>query len=81
MRAPVDEPTARRALDVARAAGSEAEHHRVRLLDAAARRQRAMLAAQQAGMSVRAIARELGCSASVVQQALGTARCRRAAGD
>jgi hypothetical protein len=62
------------ALEVARRRGTETEAARQRMLASARARRAAILAAHRAGMSIRRIAAELGCSPAVVQDAVRAAR-------
>ncbi|GAA1395940.1 helix-turn-helix domain-containing protein [Catellatospora coxensis] len=62
------------ALVDARRHGGLAEQARMAMLEHAKARRNAILAAHRAGMSVRRIAEELGCSPTVVQTALRIAR-------
>jgi DNA-directed RNA polymerase specialized sigma24 family protein len=58
----------------ARLHGGLAEQARLMMLEHAKARRSAILAAHQAGMSIRRIAEELGCSPTVVQAAIRIAR-------
>jgi DNA-directed RNA polymerase specialized sigma24 family protein len=62
------------ALLAARRHGGLAERARLAMLEHAKARRSAILAAHQAGISIRRIADELGCSPTVVQAALRIAR-------
>lgn len=72
MRAPLD--PAAQALTNAVKATAEVHHAREQMLNAANRRQQALLAAHHAGLSIRQIVAQLGCSPAVVQHAIQTAR-------
>ena len=69
----MSESAAEALLDARRHAGL-AEQARLAMLEHARARRTAILAAHQAGMSIRRIAEELGCSPTVVQAALRLAR-------
>ncbi|GAA2371008.1 hypothetical protein Cme02nite_44800 [Catellatospora methionotrophica] len=62
------------ALVAARRHADLAEEARISMLEHARARRGAIMAAHQAGMSIRRIAEQLGCSAAVVQTALRLAR-------
>ncbi|WP_239335515.1 helix-turn-helix domain-containing protein [Frankia sp. CiP3] len=70
-----------RALAAARRLGAEAEAARQQMMAGARARRAAILDAHRAGMSVRKIAVELGCSPAVLQDAIRTARGETAVPD
>jgi DNA-directed RNA polymerase specialized sigma24 family protein len=61
-------------LAAARRHGDEVEAARQKMLASARERRAAIIEAHQAGMSIRRIAAELGCSPAVVQNAVRAAR-------
>jgi DNA-directed RNA polymerase specialized sigma24 family protein len=67
-------PAATAALSAARRHASLLEKARVAMLEHAQARRAAILTAHQDGLSIRAIAEELGCSPAVVQTAVRAAR-------
>lgn len=69
---------ASRALAAARRLGADAEAARRQMMAGARARRAAILEAHRAGMSVRKIAAELGCSPAVVQDAIRMARTETA---
>lgn len=70
-------PAATAALSAARMHAGLAEQARLAMLKHARARRAAILTAHQDGLSIRAIADQLGCSAAVVQAAVRAARDER----
>lgn len=66
-----------RLIEEARKQGEESDRHRHAMMAASRRRQEAILSLHALGLSVRQIAKRLGCSAGVIQSALKTAKLRR----
>ncbi|WP_026819128.1 sigma factor-like helix-turn-helix DNA-binding protein [Arthrobacter castelli] len=66
-----------RLIEEARNQGEASDRHRHAMMAASRRRQEAILSLHALGLSVRQIAKRLGCSAGVVQSALKTAKSRR----